>query len=248
MLSRMKPKEHANARIIQFAWGAVLIAAVGLAIEIVLWNQPLTAGRLLRYYWFRLTDFAVPMAVALLLTAWIARAFAERKAWATWALAAAVCLTAVPLARVSILRALHPIPPADQKVLDLARWEEACQWIEENTPTGARFLTPRLNLSFKWRTGRAEVATRKDIPQDARSIIEWYKRLKDIYYMQTAGVETPLDSIGILGAERVRELAHKYGAGYVLMDRGQLLSLPIVFKNEEYVVYRIDDRNDHPSK
>jgi hypothetical protein len=103
------------------------------------------------------------------------------------------------------------------------------------------FLTPRLNLSFKWRAGRPEVVNRKDVPQDARSIIEWHRRIKEIYYATIEGEEQPLDSLGVLGTERVRELAEKYGADFVLMDRGQLLSLPIVYKNEEYVIYRIDN-------
>jgi hypothetical protein len=114
--------------------------------------------------------------------------------------------------------------------------------IAANTPPDALFLTPRLNQSFKWRTGRPEVVNRKDIPQDANGIVEWYRRLKEIYYTETGGIEQPLDSIGVLGSDRVRELAAKYHARYVLMDRGQLLSLPVAFKNEEYIVYRIEDR------
>ena len=62
------------------------------------------------------------------------------------------------------------------------------------------------------------------------------------------GIEQPLDSIGVLGTERVRELAKKYHAQYVLMDRGQLLSLPIVFRNEEYVVYQIENRSADNSR
>jgi hypothetical protein len=134
-------------------------------------------------------------------------------------------------------------PPADEMVRDFDAWVEACRWVAENTPPDAMFLTPRLNHTFKWRAGRPEIANRKDVPQDAPSIIEWHRRIKNIYYTEIAGIEEPLDSIGILGTERVRELALKYGADYVLMDRGQLLSLPIAFWNEEYVVYRIDERN-----
>jgi hypothetical protein len=235
-------------RILQFAWGAVFIATVGLAIEVALWNQPIVAGRLLRYYWFRLTDFAVPMAVAIVITAWIARALDEGKTWAAWTLAGALLLSSGPLAHIAILRAENPVPPADRKVVDLASWEGVCQWVAGNTPADARFLTPRLNLSFKWRAGRPEVVTRKDIPQDARGIVEWHRRLKEIYYTEIAGVETPLDSIGVLGNERVRELAKKHGADFVLMDRGQLLSLPVVFKNEEYIVYRVNEGNDQPGQ
>jgi hypothetical protein len=85
---------------------------------------------------------------------------------------------------------------------------------------------------------------RKDLPQDAQSIIEWDRRIKSIYYAIIEGEEQPLDSLGILGTEQVRVLALQNDADYVLMDRGQLLSLPIVYRNEDYVIYRID-RDNH---
>jgi hypothetical protein len=134
----------------------------------------------------------------------------------------------------------NPVPPADQKIVDYAAWLDACDWVAKNTPPDALFLTPRLNLSFKWRTGRPEVANRKDIPQNARDMVEWNRRVKDIYYTNESGIEQPLDSIGLLGTDKVRELAHKYGADFVLMDRGQLLSLPRAYMNNEYVIYRIE--------
>jgi hypothetical protein len=125
---------------------------------------------------------------------------------------------------------------------DFAAWTDACDWIAENTSSGSLFLTPRLNHSFKWRTGRPEVVNRKDIPQDARGILEWNRRMEDIYYYEgPAGLVGPIDSLGQLGDDRVRELAKKYGADYVLSDRSQLLSLPRAYRNEEYVVYRIEN-------
>jgi hypothetical protein len=231
--------------IVRFAWGAVIIACIGFAIELTFFNQPLAAAKFLRYYWFRLTDFAAPMAVSLLATGAISIGFQQRRRWAAPLFVAALAFAGWYLEescrpRVeSWRREEMPVPPADAKVTYYPDWVDVCDWIAENTPTDALFLTPRLNQSFKWRTGRAEVVNRKDIPQDARGIIEWYRRLKDIYYTEVGGIEQPLDSIGVLGTERVRELARKYHAQYVLMDRGQLLSLPIVFRNEEYVVYQI---------
>jgi hypothetical protein len=230
------------ACLVHFAWGAALLAAVGFAIEVVNWDEPRAAAMLLRYYWFRLTDFAAPMAVALLVTAFIAVGMQRKSAWAAWMLTAAVILVGWHISSVVSSRALNPLPPADAKIRDFPAWVDACDWIAENTPPNALFLTPRLNHSFKWRTGRPEVVNRKDIPQDARGIIEWNERIKDIYYdPRLGGLGQPLDSLGVLGTERVRELALKYGARFALMDRGQLLSLPFAYRNEEYVVYRIED-------
>jgi hypothetical protein len=226
--------------IVRFAWGAVLLAAIGFAIELAFRNQPLVAARLLRYYWFRLTDFAAPMAVALCFTALIATGLKRKRGWAAWLLAAAIVGAGVHIASAVRMRLLHPFPPADATTRDFQSWEDACAWIAQNTPPRALFITPRLNHTFKWRTGRPEVVNRKDIPQDARSILEWHRRIHDIYETQIDGEETMLDSLGILGTDRVRQLALKYHADYVLIDRGQLISLPRAFWNEEYVVYRIE--------
>jgi len=231
-------------RIAQFAWGALLLAAIGFAIELALWNQPPLAANVLRYYWFRLTDFALPTAVALYTTAFIAVALQQRRAWAPWALTAVLLVTGWNVAHTTSNRMLNPIPPADQKIRDFDAWVEACTWAAENTPPDALFLTPRLNLTFKWRAGRPEVVNRKDLPQDARSIVEWHRRIQDIYYAIIEGAEEPLDSLGILGTERVRELAIEHHADYVLMDRGQLLSLPVAYRNDEYIIYRIPHEID----
>jgi hypothetical protein len=228
--------------IVQFAGGAALLALVGLTIEIAAAEQPLFAARLLRYYWYRLSDFAAPAAVALAAAAWISRAIAQRNAWGTGALVAAILYPSWFLAGVAWQRFSNPVPPADARMVDFEAWKAACKWIAENTSAHSLFLTPRLNHSFKWRTGRPEVVNRKDIPQDARGILEWNRRIKDIFYYDGPGtVDGPADSVGQLGAERVRELAKKYKADFVLSDRSQLLDLPRAYWNEEYVVYRIDE-------
>jgi hypothetical protein len=233
--------------LIHFTIAAALLAAIGLAIELALWNDPLAAARLLRYYWFRLTDFAAPMAVAICLVALISEGVTRRRDWSVALLIAALAFGGWHLGSKAAGRWRNPVPPADQKLRDVTAWQDACRWAAENTPADALFLTPRLNQTFKWRAGRPEVVNRKDVPQDARSIVEWYTRMKDIYYANIEGVEQPLDSLGILGTERVRDLALQYGATYVLMDRGQLLSLPVAYWNEEYVIYRIDDQTQTPT-
>jgi hypothetical protein len=234
---------YALRRIEFFAMGAACLAAIGLAIELSLASQPELAAKLLRYYWFRLTDVAAAMAVALQLTALLAIGIQRRAPWAKLALFATIVAGAWFPATACWERMLRPNSPSDSKVSDFPAWVEVCDWVAANTPPDALFLTPRLNLSFKWRTGRPEVVNRKDIPQDAAGIVAWHNRLKDIYTTQFGGVDQNVDSVGALGDERVRELAKKYRANYVLSDRGQLLSLPIAFQDKggEYVVYRIED-------
>jgi hypothetical protein len=240
--------------IVYFAWGAVIIACIGFAIEIGFTNQPAIAAEFLRYYWFRLTDFAAPMAVSLLATSLIALGIDERRRWAIPLLSVALLFCGLFLASACQPRIIalgtqaNPVPPADAKSTGYSDWIKVCDWIAENTPPDALFITPRLNQSFKWRTGRAEVVNKKDIPQDARGIVEWDRRLKDIYYTDDHSVPTTLDSIGARGTDEVRALAEKYHADYVLSDRSTMLTLPIVYRNDEYVVYQIKNRNADHSK
>jgi hypothetical protein len=219
------------------------LAVAGLVIELALWNEAPIAAKVLRYYWFRLADFAAPMAVALQVTSLIATGLEERRAWRLPALVVALAFAVWFLWSTSWARLQNPISPADNRVASYKNWLEVCEWVVTNTPPDALFITPRLNCTFKWRAERPEVVNRKDVPQDAAGIVEWDRRLKDIYFTEFAGEELRLDSVGALGTQRVKELAGKYHAQYVLSDRAQLVELPVAFQNNEYVVYRIENRS-----
>lgn len=226
-------------RLTLFAWGAALLAAAGLLIELALWNEPVWAAALLRYYWFRLTDMAVPMAVALNSIVLIASGLLRERRWAPWALAAAIAVAGLPLLKTVRDRADNPVPPSDTGAPSYDDWVDLCNWVATDTAPKSRFITPRSNQSFKWRTGRPEVVTRKDIPQDARSMVEWSNRLHNIYYHDVDGQQVAVDSIADLGAEHVNAMAKKYGADYVIAYRDPALKLPVEFANNTYVVYHI---------
>jgi hypothetical protein len=230
-----------------FAWFAALLAVIGFAIELALWNQPAMAADLLRYYWFRMTDFAAPLAVALLLTAVLAAGLERRRAWAAFGLVLAVAACGNMLIDKSWPRHVNPIPLADKKMFSVDSWKDLCEWVAENTEPDALFLTPRLNQTFKWRTGRPEVVTRKDMPQDARSIAKWFERYQHIYFADgTLPKDEPPPSLSQLGTDRVRQLAKEYGAKYVITGSGRPLWFTVIYPNvqyanEDYVVYRIDE-------
>jgi hypothetical protein len=235
----------------RFAWGSVLLAALGLLIEIVLWNRPEWAAELLRFYWFRLTDVAVPLTIALAIVWLIAWGTNRRRTWAVWALVAALILPGWQITSIVRHRFDNPVPPTDGRMRDFAAWEDVCRWVADNTPADALFLTPRHAASFKWRTGRAEVVTHKDIPQNARGIVEWHQRIKNIHYPD--GTLEPVASLGELGAERLRALADEYGFEYVVTEQFPQLDLPIVYPNaanpnSEYVVYAIRRDDAQPKR
>jgi len=241
-LTRVQTRQLGDGwrRVIWFAWGAALLAGIALAIELAFRNDPLRAAAILRYYWSRLTDVAVPLAVSLLAVRVIAAGVAQRQNWAAWALAAALALTGWHLVAVSWSRVEHPVPPSDRRMRDYAAWVDVCTWVALHTPPDALFLTPRRAQSFKWRTGRPEVATWKDIPQDARSMVEWFRRLRAIYYEEVDGEIQPVKSLGHLGTERVAALAKEYGVDYVVTDGRRPLGFHVAYWNQEYVVYVVD--------
>jgi hypothetical protein len=229
-----------------YAWGAAALAGIGFAIEIAFWGQPQIAAGLLRYYWFRLTDVAVPLAVSLQAASFIAVNFQERKPAAVWALAVAISIAGLHVGLSTATRWTNPVPPADAAMQDPAAWADACAWIAENTPRDALFLTPRRATSFKWRTNRAEVANRKDIPQDAAHMVEWFDRMQNLFYYQLGDDAEPFDSIGQLGTERAVEMARRYGAAYIVADQDNPLALKAIYPNrehpnDEYVVYALED-------
>lgn len=226
------------SRIRYFAWGSIGLAFIGLLGELLLWNHPVIAASLLKYYWFRLADFAVPLAVALLLVALVANGLKQQKWWAAAALVGALCFATWQLAEKTISRLQPAVPRADVRMRDYAAWLDVCQWIEKHTPTDARFLTPRSANSFKWRAQRAEVVTHKHIPQDAASVVQWHRQYRDIHSRPPGSDIKRYRSLGHLGTKRIRDLANKYHFDYVLTDNRRLLALPIAYQNHVYVVYR----------
>jgi hypothetical protein len=120
-------------------------------------------------------------------------------------------------------------------------WTEVCAWIHDNTPSNAKFITPRHQQTFKWYAQRAEVATWKDVPQDAAAIVEWKRIREELYPAASARFDLAAHT-----PEQLAELAHKYGASYVVLDRrlaGRPLPWARVYpmfpgENHSYEVYR----------
>jgi hypothetical protein len=124
---------------------------------------------------------------------------------------------------------------ADRALLHLSArerydwWLAACRWVEENTLTSSRVLTPRRQQTFKWNAGRAEVATRKDIPQDPAGILVWHEALHEIYPNDLP--HRQYDLAAFSDAELIR-LARKYSCQYILVERrwqARRVGLPRVY-------------------
>lgn len=180
-----------------FVGAAVGLAVLGAAIDQSLLNHLNVAAGLLRYYWFRLSDALLPMGVALGCgaCAWQWRVARPRTSLVVAGIMA--CLSVLGLSEAAVRRGLAAPGGIDPTFQLLARngsierttlparaidWRRVCEWIKAETPVDAVFVTPRHQQTFKWWAERAEVATVKDIPQDARSVLEWQLRRAELAY------------------------------------------------------------------
>jgi hypothetical protein len=238
----------AGQRRLRFAvTGAIGLSALGLVVALATAFDPLLAARGLRFYWFRLGDALVPLGVAVVGTAAIERLVRLRPGTGRLWLGAAVAVAALHLGSDALHRVL-PTPPRGDlpgKVADYDAWRDACAWIARNTPRHARFLTPRMAQTFKWHAARPEVVTWKDVPQDAAGIVEWWRRMKAIHWVEGRDPDTgePTGqwrrSLAELDPPTLHRLGATFDAQYLLTESQPVLDLPLKYRNGAYAVYEL---------
>jgi len=228
-------------RLMLFAAASLVFAATALVWQVITWDHPLLAATLLKYYLFRLSDIAVPLAVCLAV-GWLINLLLERKSkWATGLMFLAIALPCWQLFAIGARHYTNPSPPADHAVRDTTAWQEACVWAREHTPRESLFLVPRRAQSFNWNASRPDLVTWKEVPQDAEALLIWHRRYFDVfYYTDETGERVAYNSLAQQGTERIRELAKKYSVDYVLTDEYPPLALPVVYANSYYTIYAID--------
>jgi hypothetical protein len=236
-----------------FVGAAMLMALAGGAICWFSFYDPALAAGLLRFYWFRLADVAVPMGVALGTASLALQALRSSPIWGRSALAVAALVAGAHVgARLVNVPTLPPAYRLSHRATDFAAWRRACDWVVHSgqIPPGAQFITPGKAQTFKWYAGRGEVANWKEIPQDAAAIVLWWQRMKDLYL--ATGNQPNGGSLTDLGAERLQELGKRYGADYALtVVSDPLLDLKVAYQNPTYVIYQLRqtqrpvDASDH---
>ncbi len=244
--------------ILACGWLSVLFSVIGLAIDLSLsLPRPDIASKLLRFYWFRWSDVAVPLASSLVLWKYVSVLASQSvkpaapSGFEKLPLAAAMLLTLAGIGQQLSLGERESLPPADQLLVDspgpnaiatqrYIDWLAVCSWIRENTPPDSLWLTPKYQQTFKWYAERAEVYCWKDVPQDNASVIEWYDRLQHC--------DLPRDEQGQFRdrtTEELLELSAQYGFRWVLIDRTYQVAPPaleLVYPLAEGGVY-IDNRS-----
>ena len=236
---------HRLKLLMQFTLLTLATTSCGLVWEVATWNYPLISARVLRYYLFRLSDIMVPVATSLMVVVLIQELMASRSRWATALLLLAVFWPGWLLVKETSYRWYDSCPPADRKMEDHLSWKEACLWARKNTPHESLFLVPRQSHSFQWFAHRPDVVTRKNVPQDAESLLSWSKRYQDVFtYRDELGERATYRSLAHQGAIRLKELADKHGADYVITREYPPLQLPVRYANEHYTIYALSAATD----
>jgi hypothetical protein len=238
-----RPLDARFSRLCGFVAAMIGITAVGMLIAMLVPVAPDFAASLLRFYWFRMSDVITPVGVALVLIEILNRYQRSRSPLHAAGLVVAILFVAANLGETIAWRQRHLRPPADAYTQNLHDWSLVCNWVKENTPKDAVFLTPRLAQTFRWYAERAEVVNRKDIPQDAEGIVEWWRRNVDIH--ANSDPDSPdrwRRNLAEAGSARLTVLADRYGAEYVITDAEPPLALPRVGpQSASYAIYRLSD-------
>ncbi len=197
-------------RIVAIALASVVICFLGWLIDIAgaVTGQTILAAKLLRFYWFRWADIAVPLAVVASAAATITRASFTTASFdlksisprGSYLVTACILLVGAAVFFHWRTESSQLLAPADRWLMErpgpipvrhdpqydndklpqrFQEWLAVCQWIRENSPSDSLWLTPKHQQTFKWYAQRAEVVSWKDVPQDNASIIEWYRRCEE---------------------------------------------------------------------
>ena len=248
LLHRLLPASAARDRIAAFTLAAIGLSLTGHVIAAAEPWAPAAVHGLLRYYWLRLADVAVPFALATAVAALLEdETLCGRVIGARPAVVRGLTV-AVLLADLAVQSLHWPLPgrawlaPRSDSKMAATAWADICDWTRDHTPADACFLTPRNAASFTWRTGRREVVSWKNSPQDAASLVDWRRRIVDCF-SRNGGLVEMERSTASFGADRLRTVAGRYGADHAIVPLDALLVDTIpgerLHANDVYAVYRL---------
>jgi hypothetical protein len=240
LVAELTPREKPLCFLRAFLLATLAIALCGLGIGLLEYSGCLDRGfsaKLLRFYWFRLADIAIPMGAALMGASAAMAALQNRPAAGKRWLVILIALAGLHVGFMSVEHLTTEVARAD-RMPHYTAWRDICNWVAKSPdiPPGSLFLTPRMAETFKWYAGRGEVATWKEFPQDPVGIVDWWQRLRRFH-----GSLDPnhpwFESLTEVPLERLLKWAEYYKVDYILTEADPPLPLPEVYKNEAYVIY-----------
>ncbi len=249
------PFEAKRSRGLAIVLAAAMLSSVGFAMSLFESIAPSFVYGMLRFYWFRLADGLLPLGLCVLLTQFLfSIQLSESRIQQTVKQTFLVPLVLTFFAYDSFIQSKHWPPLTDHcisrgdKLIDADSWEDVCQWIQEETSPTDCFLTPRGASSFLWRAQRPEVVAWKNVPQDPVSILEWRQRIIDCFSYDGT-IKNMARSTCVLGVSRLNQVAHVYGASFVVAPLKSFVAMPrppkTSYRNSNYVVIKLPIQEQH---
>lgn len=171
-------------------------------------DVPLAGLRLwfLRFYPFRMVDLFVPIAFSISFVGicrhWLPVTVREKeKPWQRIVVHATMIFALV----FAISLPTQHRNPSRMSFSKRNDWIATCRWIRENTPHDAIVFTSEEEWAFKRFAHRKEYVSYKDFPQDAKSIVEWERRIQ--YMRVWVSKHRPMEGAStIISVDATREL------------------------------------------
>jgi len=220
-----------------YVWCTIAIALIGIAVG---WGpRPVDQMasyawrlKLLKFYFFRLGDLFVPMALALCVTE---RGLDLLLAPFATPQMKRVCLGG--LFAIILGSLLIPFPDANPSRMNArqqADWQQVCQWIQSHSSPDDLVYATDTGWAIKWFAQRPEYVSFKDMPQDAASIVEWNRRLWVMANWRAAAMQD-----GEATSVELQSLRKETGIHFMICGRfGPVVAEP-VFSNGTFRVYEL---------
>jgi len=134
-------------------------------------------------------------------------------------------------------------------------WQEAQVWARDNTPRDALFITPPHIWGLyetEWRvfSQRSTLVTYADLLEVALVpdyIAEWRTRFDKVapgarlrfknYFFDNQKITA--EAFYTLSGEAIQRIAAEYGAAYLVIEKPHSYDFPIVYENQEFVIYQL---------
>jgi len=219
----------------------------------------------LRYYWFRFADTYVPFSSMLLIASLssiildkgelLLFKFITSKKWFRKMIKTIYISLFIFLMFLVVYEDITYIGDlfrtSNQKFSRVdSQVADAFLWISENTPEDAVFLIePRIAEYFYYLAERPLFVSFKHAPQYDKNVLEWYERIKlcnrgkELIPKEGLKVNLPIikKSFYTLTRKEIVDIARNYNISYYLDKKDRLLDFQIVYENEEYRLYKIEN-------
>ncbi|MBN1875376.1 MAG: hypothetical protein JXA33_14195 [Anaerolineae bacterium] len=135
-------------------------------------------------------------------------------------------------------------------------WQDTQLWARDHTPKDALFITPPHHWDLydsEWRvfSERSTLVTLSDLLEVALVpdyAVEWQEKFAQVapgaiahfggnYFINR---QLTAEAYYSLSTADIRRIAEKYQASYVVIEKPHALDLPVVYENEEFIIYSYD--------